>query len=160
MRSRRIKLLAPAAQFAERLGLELALEVGSLDWIHFRRREKWVDEGFDIESRSSNDYCVFHGFVSALNPVVRFVRPSGGGVAVLRVGDIDAVVGDMRALLTLRFGGSDVEAPIDLSRIRAHNRGVVDLAKLQSNRGFACGGRTTDHSQSIACQSAALPRPR
>src|SRR6267142_5949342 len=160
MRSRGVKLLAPAAQLVERFGLELALELGPLYWIHFRRREKWVDEGFDIESRSSNDYCVFPGVVSALNPVVRFTRPSGGGVALLRVGDIDAVVGDTCALLTRRFGGSDVEVPIDLSRIRAQNRGVVHLAKLQSNRGFACGGRTTDHSQSIACQSAALPRPR
>ena len=160
MRSRRIKLLAPAAQLVERLGLELALEPGPLDWIHFRRTEKWVDKGFDIESRSSYDYSVFPGFVSALNPVVRFARPSGGGVALLWIGDIDAVVGDMRALLTRGFGGSDVEAAIDLSRIRAQNRGVVPLAKLQSNRGFACGGRTTDYSQSIACQSAALPRPR
>src|SRR6267154_1560496 len=130
MRSRGVKLLAPAAQLAERLGLELALEPGPLDWIHFRRREKWVDEGFDIKSRSSYDYCVFSGFVGALNPVVRVARPSGGGVSLLRVGDIDAVVGDTRALLTRRFGGSDVEAPIDLSRIRAQNLCVVHLAKL------------------------------
>ncbi len=39
MRSCGVKLLAPAAQLGERLRLELALEVGPLDWVDFRRGE-------------------------------------------------------------------------------------------------------------------------
>src|ERR1700692_3734613 len=131
MRSRRVELLAPVAQLRERHHLELAPELRSLHWVHFRRQKKWIDESFDIESRSSNDHRLFFDPASAFNPLVRFARPSGGGVPFFRIVDIDPVMNYAPALLRCRLAGSDVEAAIDLSRIRAQGRRVVRLADLQ-----------------------------
>src|ERR1700687_905959 len=159
MRPGGVEFLAPTAQLGEWLRCKLSLEVGALGWIHLRLGEKRFDKGFDVESRSSYDHRLLPDLVSAFDPFVRLARPSGRGVPLLRVGDIDSVMGCARTLPARRLGSSDIEAAIDLSRIRAQNRGIVRLTELQRDRGFAGCGRTTDHSQPIASQSAALPRP-
>ena len=101
-----------------------------------RSAEKRLDQSLDVESRSpDDDHRPLFDLAGTLDPLPCLVRPSRRGVSFGRFDDIDPVMCDAGALVSRRFGSSNIELAIDLARIRADDGRVVCLAKLQSELG-------------------------
>ena len=71
-------------------------------------------------------------------------RDRFGGVA-----QVEAVVGDQRALGRRRFGGADFEAAVELAGVGADDFGVEPLREFERPVGLAGGGGTDDGDDAV-----------
>ena len=160
VRARRVELVAPAPQIGDGLGVELAGEVASTCIVKLRCGKERLDECLDVETSSPDDDRLFVDFARTLDPFVGLGSPPSRGKTLLRLRDVDAIMGGTRAFITRRLRRPDRKAAVDLAGVRAYDRGAVQLSELESHRRFTSGGRPADDPHPIASQTAALLRPR
>ena len=138
------------------------LELPTAGFIEVRLLEQRIEEGPQVEPSASNDECHTAIEPAFVNPFVRISRPRGGRVALGRLGDVDPAMGHGGTLSISRLRGADVEAPIDLTRVRDDEGGWHALGKPERDLTLPGGGGSADHRDErmlIGGQSGARARP-
>ncbi len=121
----------PAA--ARRVGIELAalLRVG------LRQRIEAGGEGAVVEHRAANQQRRFPPLENLADSADRVGAPAPGGVALIRIDDVDQVMRYALALYRARLGGADVHAPVNLRRIERDDLQGYLFRKRESERRLA-----------------------
>src|SRR6476659_4369098 len=97
--------------------------------------------------------CVGH-------PGARLIGPSGRGVTLGGISDIDAPVLDARLVARGRLRGSNVEPTVDLSRVGAQDHRAVVVRELDGERRLASARRSTNDTNATFARNADRAHPR
>ena len=161
MRARRIELLAPAAKVGHAKRAKLRVERVALFRVERRLIEQWIDQRAQIKPRAANDQRRALLGDRLADPRASRLRPLGRRVTLDGIDNIDAAMRHQPLLALRRLGRADVEAAIDLPRVRAHDGDGMRTREREGERRFSRARWPADDSKRLSSvQSVARSRTR
>ncbi|CDN43153.1 hypothetical protein BN871_CL_00640 [Paenibacillus sp. P22] len=147
----------PGMQGIDAIGIRELLELRTEGFVRARLGEPVsVADRLDVESGAAdNEWKLAAGCDLRNEAAARFLEV-GGRVGLVRIPDIDEMVGNPLHLITGNFGRADVHSPVDLHGVSRDDFRVPCLGKLQAQLRLADGRRPDQNEKRLFSQFESL----